>query len=270
MKYQEVEYSVDNGVATVALNRPERLNAVSVQMYDEMRAALKEADEDESIRVIVLTGNGRGFCAGADTSRLTGIAAAGKTDSKQTIPFNPFVRGEFQDRYSFPPGMQKPVIAAVNGAAVGAGFCLAIFCDIRIAADSAIITSGFSRRGLVAEMGAAWRLDQLVGHGRATDLLFRSPKMTGKEAAAIGLVEFSVPDADFRDFVKNYATELATQVSPRSLRVIKKQLWNVPFQSLSDHLVEARHLVADSMKSEDFKEGIAHYFEKRPPRFTGK
>ncbi len=271
MSYQSILYAIDNGVATVTLNRPDKLNAITPQLFDEMRAALYAADADDAVRVIVITGAGKGFCAGADVGRLDSLLAdGGASASKASAGYDPVIRPDFQERYTFLPSLQKPVIAVINGAAVGAGLVLALFCDLRIAADTAVMTTGFARRGLIAEMGSAWRLNQLVGHGRAMDLLLRAPKVTGKEAAAMGLVEFSVPADQLAEFVRNYTLEMSTQMSPRSLRVMKKEMWNVPFQTLAECLREARLDLNESMVSEDFREGVAHFKEKRAPRFTGK
>ena len=271
MTYQEILYQVEDGVATVTLNRPEKLNAITNLLYDEMRAALLAADADDAVRVMVLTGAGRGFCAGPDMARLDGIAKAGALPARAGgIPFDAALRGDYQDRYTFFAALKKPVIAALNGAAAGVGLLLALFCDIRIAADDAVLTTGFARRGLVAELGMGWRLVQLVGQGRATDLLLRAPKVSGREAAAMGLVEFSAPRAEFADFCRQYTRELATEVSPRSMRVMKRQLWDLPFQTLGEHLRDARLESMESWKSEDFREGLAYFHEKRPPRFTGR
>ena len=271
MSYQEILYSVDSGVATVTLNRPDKLNAITPLLFDEMRAALYAADADDAVRIIMITGAGKGFCAGADLGRLDSLMAdGGASTSKAAAGYDPVIRPDFQERYTFLPALRKPVIAAINGATVGAGLVLALYCDIRIASDTAMLTTGFARRGLIAEMGSAWRLTQLVGHGRAMDLLLRSPRVSGKEAAAMGLVEFSVPPEQFVEFTRNYVLEMSNQVSPRSVRVLKKEMWNVPFQTLAESLREARIDLNESMVSEDFREGVAHFKEKRPPRFTGK
>ena len=270
MTYETVLYEVETGVATITLNRPDKLNSVTQEMYDEMRAALAQADADDTVRVMVLTGAGRAFCAGADMGRLNDLSKEGSKLGPSVYAFDHLMRGDYQERYTFQPALTKPVIAAVNGAAAGVGMLLSLFCDIRIASESAMFTTGFSRRGLTAELGIAWRLVHLVGHGRATDLMLRAPRLSGKEAAEIGLVEFCVPDGEFQTFYRNYAQELANEVSPRSLRVIKRQLWELPFQTLGEHLRDARREAVESLKSEDFKEGLAHFREKRKPRFTGK
>ena len=172
MSEAEVLYQVDGGVATITLNRPGKLNAIAPPMNEAVRQMMHGADEDPAVRVMVLTGAGRGFCAGADVGRLKGIAETGTVQLEKAFPFNTDVRGELQWRFTYPAGMRKPVIAAINGTTAGVGLALALFCDLRFAADSAMITTGFSKRGLVAEAGIGWRLHQLIGAGRAADMLF--------------------------------------------------------------------------------------------------
>jgi len=271
MQYETVIYEIDSGVAFITLNRPAKLNAITPLLYEEMRTACHAADADDEVRVIVLTGAGKGFCAGADSSRLESMSSEGRVlVSEARWPFDPEIRGDFQDRYTFQAGLKKPVVAAINGAAAGMGLTLALFCDIRLAADDAVLTTSFARLGLVAESGIAWRLDRLVGPGRAADLLMRSPRISGLEAAAIGLVEGHAPAQEFPGFFRDYALRLANEMSPRSLRVMKRQLWNAAFQTLAESQEESRREVADSMHSEDFREGVSSRREKRPPRFKGK
>jgi len=210
----EALYEVADRVATITLNRPAKLNAWTAVMAVEVKAAFETADADESVRAIVLTGAGRGFCAGADMSLLATIVEG--TLTPEDTP--PSARAPI-------PAVSKPVIAAVNGPAVGLGFALTVFCDIRMAAQSAQFGTAFARRGLVAEFGLAWMLPRICGLGNALDLLLTARLATAAEAKEIGLVSSVIPDADFAAAAHKYAAELANSVSPRSTRIIKRQVF---------------------------------------------
>jgi enoyl-CoA hydratase/carnithine racemase len=164
----------------------------------------------------------------------------------------------------------KPIIAALNGATAGLGLVIALYCDLRIAADAAVFTTAFSRRGLIAEHGVSWMLPRLVGLQHGLDLLLSARKISAAEALAMGLVSQVRPAASLMDDVRAYARELADLVSPRSIRVMKRQIWEAQFQSLAEATAVAGEEMTRSFTSEDFKEGVAHFVEKRLPRFTGR
>jgi enoyl-CoA hydratase/carnithine racemase len=164
----------------------------------------------------------------------------------------------------------KPIIAALNGATAGLGLVVSLYCDLRIAADTAVFTTAFSRRGLIAEHGVSWMLPRLVGLQHALDLLLSARKITAAEALAMGLVAQVKPAATLQEDVRAYARELADLVSPRSLRVMKRQLWEAQFQSLAEATAVADEEMQKSFTAEDFKGGVAHFVEKRAPRFTGR
>jgi enoyl-CoA hydratase/carnithine racemase len=164
----------------------------------------------------------------------------------------------------------KPIIAALNGATAGLGLVVSLYCDLRIAADTAVFTTAFSRRGLIAEHGVSWMLPRLVGLQHALDLLLSARKITAAEALAMGLVAQVKPAATLQEDVRAYARELADLVSPRSLRVMKRQVWEAQFQSLAEATAVADEEMQKSFTAEDFKEGVAHFVEKRAPRFTGR
>ena len=270
--YEDILYRVEDGVAVITLNRPDKLNAWRSEMDRDVRAAMREANEDASVRVIVLTGAGKGFCAGADMNMLQGIQS-GDTAGRSGSTFEPWDKSaneNFQKQYSWFPAVKKPIIAAINGAAAGLGLIISLYCDIRFAADSAKFTTAFSRRGLVAEHGISWLLPRLVGFAAAADLLYSARVMTASEALAMRLVSRVIPAADFEKEVMTYAKMLATEVSPRSLREMKREIWNAQFQTLAQAIDSANADMPPSFRSEDFKEGIAHFMEKRPPRFTGR
>jgi enoyl-CoA hydratase/carnithine racemase len=276
MSYQEILYSVADRVATITLNRPDKLNAWTAVMEQEVRRAVYDAEADENVRVIVLTGAGRGFCAGADMSLLSNIAAKGVTDRERVLANSdsnekrPNVRGDFQKKYSYFPSIQKPVIAAINGPAVGLGFIISLYCDLRFASDTARFGTAFAKRGLIAEYGLAWLLPRLIGPANALDLLLSARIVDAADGLRMGLVNQVFPQDSFMDKVHAYAKDLATSVSPRSMRVIKQQVYNAMFQSLSEAFDAAEHEMIASLQCEDFKEGVAHFVEKRQAQFVGR
>src|ERR1700723_2685889 len=240
MPNRETLYQVADRVATITLNRPDKLNAWTAIMEGEVRAAIEEAEQDQNVRVIVLTGAGRAFCAGADMSLLSTVAEKGldaarsaqvvsKTESKADG-----VRADFRHKYSYFPAVKKPVIAAINGPVVGLGLVIALYCDLRFAADGARFGTAFAQRGLIAEYGMAWMLPRLVGHANALDLLFTARMIDAAEALRLGLVNEIFPQESFLERVQKYAMDLAANVSPRSLRVIKRQVYDAMFQTLAE------------------------------------
>ena len=276
MPGQETLYHVANRVATITLNRPDKLNAWTALMESEVRSAIEEAERDDNVRVIVLTGAGRGFCAGADMSLLSGVADRGLDDQgreqilRSGISRREGVPPDFQKRYSYFSAIGKPVIAAINGPVVGLGLVITLYCDLRLASDAAHFSTTFARRGLVAEYGMAWMLPRVVGHANALDLLFSARTIDAAEALRIGLVNQVFPQAAFSEKVQEYACELASTVSPRSLRIIKRQVYEAMLQPLSEAFDVSVHEMLNSFHTEDFKEGVAHFVEKRPPAFTGR
>ncbi|HEV2549100.1 MAG TPA: enoyl-CoA hydratase [Stellaceae bacterium] len=270
-----VLYDVKDRIAIITFNRPDRLNAFNAEMAAGLRQAMEKAARDEGVRVIILTGAGRGFCAGADMERLSGTVGSGGANLAREAPppaleVGGSRRPDFQQRYSYFPSIPKPVIAAVNGPAAGLGFIFACYCDIRFAGSEAIFTTAFSRRGLIAEYGLAWLLPRLVGPAHAADLLYSARRVSADEATRIGLVNRTVPQAKLMDEVRAYASELASAVSPRSMGVMKRQLWEGLLSGLGEAIDLANGEMPSAFKSEDFREGVAHFVEKRPARFTGR
>ena len=273
MSFTEILYSSKNHVATIVLNRPEKLNAWTATMEAEVRQAVLRAAGDDDIRMIVLTGAGRGFCAGADMSLLSGLAAKPQSEPPRIDGAEQAVgggRAEFHRKYAWLLSVPKPVLAAINGHAVGLGFVIPLYCDLRVAAASARFNVIFSRRGLVAEYGMAWLLPRIVGLAHATDLMLTSRTIDAAEAARIGLVTRLFPDENFPEAVQGWAEEIATSLSPRSLRAIKRQIWNAQLQTFAEAYDSSLEAMSASLVSEDFQEGVRHHVENRAPRFSGR
>lgn len=268
MAYKDILYDTADRIATITLNRPDRMNAWTGAMEQEVRAAFEAAALDSEVRVIVLTGAGRGFCAGADMGVLQTINPDDVRRASNLPPFDMNRRPDWQSRYAFYPSIGKPVIGMLNGATAGIGLVHALYCDIRFAADSAVFTTAFARRGLIAEHGISWMLPRIVGHANALDLLMSARRVSAEEALRIGLVNRLYPADQLREQTYAYARDLADNVSPASMRVIKRQLYDVPFQTLSEATIEANREMVLSLASDDFKEGVASFVEKRPPRFN--
>jgi enoyl-CoA hydratase/carnithine racemase len=268
--WQEILYRVEDRVATIVLNRPDRLNAWTTVMSVELREAFTTADADEGVRAIVLTGAGRGFCAGADMSRLQS-ATSGKTSLRVAEDGFPTrgLEANFAQRLSYILAVKKPIIAAINGPVAGIGVVLTCYCDLRYMAAGAKLTTAFARRGLIAEHGIAWLLPRLIGPMHALDLLYSARNVSADEAAAMGLVRV-LPAEGFAQAVQAKAAEIANLSSPRSTRIIKKLVYEAMFQSLAEATVAANREQEICRDTADFREGVAHFVEKRRPDFTGR
>lgn len=278
MSYTEILYDVSGRIATITMNRPDRLNAYTGTMGDEMRAAMRAATDDPGVRVIVLTGAGRGFCAGADMNNLNTISTKGrpgehggnKADGAAGKPFDPESSPDYQTTHSYFPAVPKPIIAAINGACAGLGLVYALYCDQRFASADAKFTTAFARRGLIAEHGISYTLPRVAGLSASLDLLMSARKFDALEAQRLGVVDRVVAADALMAEVRAYATDLADNVSPRSMAVIKRQLWSVGQLSMRQAIEVGNHEMLGSFTSEDFKEGVAHFVEKRPAAFTGR
>lgn len=258
-----VLYHCDGPLAIVTLNRPERMNAWTSAMETELKERLGQASADTAVRAILLTGAGRAFCAGAEIEAESGFGDG---------PVSPFVApppvaGDYNQRLSYIAGIDKPVICAINGAAAGVGLVVSLFADIRLVRPGAKLTTSFAQRGLVAEHGAAWLLPRLIGELRAADLLLTGRVFSGAEAAEMGLA-FALDDDDFAQSAKAYALNLAQTVSPRSTALIKRQLRAARGQTLTEATQLAERLLERCDGHPDVAEGIAHWLDRRPARFT--
>lgn len=270
MTYEQLLYTVDGPLATITLNRPERMNALTKVLEAELRTAIEQAGRDAAVRAIVLTGAGRAFCAGMDMEELEVLPPEDIQAEQWMRPYDMNRRADYQTRYSYFPATSKPIISAINGAAAGLGLVMALYSDFRIASGKAVFATAFAKRGLIAEHGIAWMLPRVVGHAHATDLLLTSRKIDAQEALGMGLVNRVVPADELMATVQALAQCLSTEVSPRSVGVMKRQLWEAPYQPLGEAITLANAEMVESLRSEDFAEGVAHFVERRPAQFSGR
>ena len=274
MELKVTRYEIDDaGIATVWLHRPERRNSWTGRMHTEYRWICKRLEDDPHVRVIVLTGSGESFCVGADRDALAGFVEAGRYDTALDADAEQpgyGVRPEFDADVTWQLGLRVPMIAAVNGACAGIAVALAAFCDLRFASADAVLTTAFARIGLASEYGMGWILNRVTGHANAFDLLLSARKVRGAEALRLGLVNNIHPADELAAATHAYARDLAENVSPRSLRVMKRQLWELPFQTLHEALISDSSEMLQANACEDFKEGKQAFMEKRPPKFTGE
>ncbi len=272
--YQEILYEVKEPVATIHFNRPDRLNAFTNRMLDELRHALAEAERDERVVGIVITGSGRGFSAGMDMQSLGATAAGGQLrdagEDRSALaanPGDPSMGPDFEVTWGYLLKLRKPLIAAVNGPCAGLGFVIAMLCDLRFASEKARFTTSFAQRGLVAEHGISWVLPRLIGSSRALDLLWSARKFDAAEAERLGVVDRVVPAEQLLEAARGYIEELAERCSPTSIMLMKQQVYRHLMLPLGEAMRESNKLMAESLGRPDFKEGVASFVEKRPPVF---
>lgn len=273
--YTQILEDLKDGVLTLTLNRPDRLNAWTPVMQAELETAIRAAGGNADVRCIIVTGAGRGFCAGADMNHLQDIQ--GDTDAGTKSATARVERGVpeglekiYDGRFGYLYACPKPIIAAINGPCAGIGLIFALFADMRFAAEDAKFTTAFAQRGLIAEHGIGWLLPRLVGEANAMDLLFTARVFKGAEAADLGLVNKALPSDELMQHVIGLAAHLSKMVSPRSVAIMKRQVRASYFQSYSESLAEADIAMAESFTTFDFKEGVASFVERREPAFQGK
>ena len=264
--YEEILYDVTDPVATITLNRPEKLNALTARTLQEFRHALADAERNEKVVGIVLTGAGRGFCSGVDMGALKAIQETGDISAMQSDtvfeaadPGDKNMGPDFEAGYTYLLSIRKPILAAINGACAGLGFSIAMFCDMRFASESAVFTTAFAQRGLVAEHGMSWVLPRLLGSARALD---------GREAMQLGVVNRVVAPEDLLQEAQEYIRSLAATCSPTSLMHMKQQVYRHLMQPLGEAMQETGQLMDASVQRPDFEEGIASFVERRPPKFA--
>ncbi len=254
-----VQMQVNDGVALLTLNRPERLNAWTAEMEHEYFALLEQCGREPDVRAIVVTGAGRGFCAGADMQELQAIGDGTLSGSEH----------ERERRaQTFPLSIPKPIIAAINGACAGIGLVQALMCDLRFAAEGAKLTTAFARRGLVAEHGISWMLPRLLGPAKALDLLLSGRVVFAEEAHELGLVNRVLAPDRLLETTLEYARELVVNCSPASMATMKRQVYADLERTLSDALAHADRLMLASFTEPDFVEGVTSFIERRDPRFA--
>jgi enoyl-CoA hydratase/carnithine racemase len=271
--YEEIRYDVDDPVATITLHRPEVLNAWTDRMAAEVRHAVAAAEADSRVVGIVLTGAGRGFCAGADLRRLSAISSGNSRSERLpeelgSDPGDPSFGDDLhRGTYTYLLSVPKPVIAAINGPVAGMAVPIVLACDLRFMAEDAVLTTSFSQRGLVAEWGSSWLLPRLTGTAVALDLLFSGRKITGAEAAALRVVNAALPRDDVLAHAQQYVRDLAAATSPTSLAIMKRQVYQQLHAGLLGAEREAHQLMLESFGRPDFREGVNSYLERRPPAF---
>ena len=272
--YDEILYEVDDPVAVITLNRPEALNAWTNSMGDEIADAMRRAAADRSVVGIVVTGAGRAFCAGADMNLLSGIAAGGDgggvasgPGAAERPPAAAEPDGDFAGRFPSLMAIDKPIIAAVNGAVAGMAYPFVLCCDLRVVTPDALFLTAFAQRGLIAEWGLSWVLPRLVGPAVALDLLFSSRRVKGEEALTLGLANYLVQPDELLGFCRDYVVDLATKCSPASIAVMKRQVYEQLHAGLGSAERDAQRLMVASFGRPDFAEGVRSFVEKRPPQF---
>jgi enoyl-CoA hydratase/carnithine racemase len=258
-----VLFEVADDVAVLTLNRPDRLNAWIPEMQTRYFDLLEECASRPDVRAIVVTGAGRGFCAGADMQALEKLSGGGESENGNAAAGG----GQDSRPVTFPLSIPKPVIAAINGACAGLGFVYAVMCDIRFAAAEAKFTTAFARRGLVAEHGISWMLPRLIGPSRALDLLLSGRVILGTEAAELGLVNQAFAGDRLLEESLAYARMLASESSPASMARMKHQVYADLARPLAESLEDANRLMAESFTGPDFGEGVRSFVERRPPEF---
>ncbi len=262
MSYGTILFEIQNGIARLTLNRPEKLNSFNVEMHEDVRNALERIEQDGSARVLVITGTGRGFCAGQDLSDRA-VAPGESVDLGASIEkyYSPLVRRL--------RALALPVICAVNGVAAGAGANLAFACDIVIAAKSASFIESFSKLGLVPDTGGTYFLPRLIGTARAMGFAVLGEKISAEQAAAWGLIWKCVNDAEFPSTIENLAAYFASAPT-KGLARIKQAIYSSAGHSLDEQLDVEKDFQRELGYSADYREGVAAFLEKRTPRFTGK
>lgn len=272
MQYRDILYQVDEPVALITMNRPERLNAFTRTMLAEIRHAVAAAERDPRVVGIVLTGAGRGFCAGMDMAALDNISAAASLAAEEHVdlaaePGDAAMGADFSIAYTYLLAVRKPVLAAINGPCAGLGFCFAVLSDMRFVERQAKFSTAFAGRGLVAEHGVSWLLPRLIGSSRALDILWSARRFDGVEADKLGLADRLCDTGTSVQAARDYIAELARSVSPTSMMVIKQQVYRHLTMSLGPAMEETNRLMEESLGRPDFREGVRSFLEQREPAF---
>ncbi len=273
MELKTITYNLDDEIATVTLNRPHRMNAWTGRMHTEYRWVLAKANEDDKVRVIVITGAERGFCVGADSQALEGHVSKGGYDPGTPDPLAEpgfGVRQEFDASFAYHFGLKKPVIAAINGPASGVGLVLACYADIRFAVPSVKFTTAHGKLNFPAEYGLSWLLPRLIGLTRANDLLLTSRVFSSDEAFDMGMINRLVEPERLLAETYAYAKQMKETISPASLRETKWQIYTDQHRDVGDSVAASEKLLLEMSRHRDYEEGVAAFLEKRKPNWSGE
>jgi enoyl-CoA hydratase/carnithine racemase len=272
MNFAEIIYDKKDRVATVTMNRPEKMNAWTPSMGAEMRTAMMDAEHDPNIGAIIITGAGRAYCAGADMGALSNIAQgnASARSAEHQDEWLSQQRADYRTPYSWILGLSTPVIGAINGACVGLGFTTCLYQDIRIASENARMGLIFVQRGLAIEHGSSWMLPRIVGLSRAVELAITGRLVDAREALEMGLVNRVVAPDKLMDTAREVASNIAHKCSPLGVAQAKKMIYQHLFTDLATGVRDDDASMEMMTKSEDFKEGVKAFIEKRSPKFTGR
>lgn len=263
----DIETVTEGGVRTITFARPERRNGMDLPMFAAYYDALAEAEADDGVRAIVVTGARSSFCSGATPELLAQLASSGQQPGQQPGPVEESLDSALGHPAHLPLTMGTPLIAAINGSAAGLGLVHALFADVRFMADEAQLSAVFSRFGLVAEYGAAWLLPRLVGVGNAMDLLLSSRAVGAAEALRIGLVQRTAPRSEVLGAAQEYARQLAEFTSPTSMAIIKRQILDGLRTPAAEAVTESIALMRESFNRPDLSEALASTREHRKPAF---
>ncbi len=262
--HDDIRYEVGDHIATLTLDRPERMNTISGPMLDLMGALLVRANADPEVRVVILTGTGRAFCAGLDLNSATKGEGIGSSGAAQPATI---------DLRTAPPtvlfAMDKPVIAALNGSAAGYGMDIAIGCDIRVMAEDAKLAAAFVKRGVVPESGGTWLLPRMIGWAKAAELVFTGRTLTAAEALDLGLANHVVPTADVAATARALAQEIAAN-APLAVQASKRMMRMGLDETFETHVQHVYLQLLPLFRSQDFQEGMRSFLEKRPASFAGR
>ena len=272
-EYEHIIYEINGRVATITMNRPDTLNALTNLMMAEMRHALDISERNEEVIGTVLTGSGRGFCSGVDMNDLGEISAAGKRTSTSfdhlaADPGNPDKDPNYRSSPGYFLGLRKPLIAAINGACAGLGFSYATFCDMRFMDRKAKIVSSFAPRGLIAEHGTCWMLPRIVGPSNALDIFWSSRRVFAEEAHQMGWANRVTEEGQAASEAQDYLKTIAETSAPISIMMMKKQVYKHMMSDFGEAMDETNRWMDESIADDDFKEGVASFVEKRPPNFA--
>ena len=268
MELKTIDYAVNEGIATITLNRPHRMNAWTGRMHTEYRFALAQADDDRNVRAIILTGAGKGFCVGGDSKALEGHAERGAYDPGTPDPLAEpgyGVREEFDAPFAYHFGLSKPLVAAINGPAAGVGLVLACFADIRFAVPGIKLTSAHGKLSLPAEYGLSWLLPRLIGLTHANDLLLSSRVFMSEEALGMGLLNGLFAPEQLLDETVRYVRNMIDTVSPESLRITKRQIYSDLHRDIGSAVTESEQLLSEMMQDENYRIGVQSMMDKSKP-----